>query len=95
MKRALQEQRREHNRRIKILYFAQLRDLIGGRLCEEVHIPDGTSVQDLLSMIAKNNPGINPLMRSISVSINCRIVSRDRLLNSGDEVALLPPIAGG
>jgi molybdopterin converting factor subunit 1 len=95
MKTALHEQRREHNARIKILYFAQLRDLIGGRLCEQVRIPDKTSVQDLLSMIAKNNPGINPLMRSISVSVNYRIVSKDRLLNNGDEVALLPPIAGG
>lgn len=81
--------------RVKVLYFAQLRELLGGKCIEELTLEDKTSAGELVSIITKKYSVTNSLKKSISISINCQIVGRDTLLKDGDEVALLPPVSGG
>ena len=95
MNGAFQIRERKDSIKIKILYFANVREILGGKRYEEMRIADQSRVRDLLSMIAKAYPNINPLLMSISISVNYRIVNRDTLLHDNDEIALIPPITGG
>lgn len=79
---------------VRVIYFAILRQMIGQR--EEVwDIPEGSLVQDLLIQIASKYPKLQGLTSRLAVAINHEYSPLDRPLVAGDEVALLPPVAGG
>jgi molybdopterin converting factor small subunit len=65
--------------KVKVLYFANAKEAAGTQ--EE---------QFILS-----NPTIKDLVKTISISVNRKVISEDILLNDKDEIALLPPVAGG
>lgn len=63
---------------------------------EEVHdIPDNSSTADLLAMVYDRYPDVGRLSGQIRAAVNKEIADGDRLLAEDDEVALLPPVAGG
>lgn len=79
--------------RIRSLFFAAYRDLLG--IAEvEVELPDGASVSDLVQII-RRRPGGEGFPVSPAVAVNREYSRPDRLLNDGDEVAFIPPVAGG
>lgn len=75
---------------ITVLYFGILKDLAG---CDRESVPvsAGMTVNDLLTRL----PKVQPYLKSLAVSINQEFASREAVLNSGDEVGLLPPVSGG
>jgi molybdopterin converting factor small subunit len=82
--------------KIKVLYFAQISEILDGKHYEEIKVPNKTSVQDLLSIISsRNHTKGNFLWHNASITINCKIVDTNSILSDGDEVALLPPVTGG
>ncbi|MEX0642308.1 MAG: MoaD/ThiS family protein [Pirellulales bacterium] len=93
--------------RLHVRYTAQLRAVVG-RAEEEVELPEGSSLADLLINVASQLPDaaaaymITPtgdLQPSLLVAVNqAAVSSRDAAgvpVNSGDVVMLLSPIAGG
>jgi molybdopterin converting factor subunit 1 len=80
--------------KVKVLYFANAKEVAGTR--EEEFILSAPASSDLLlRRILEIHPGIKNLRKTISISVNRKIISEDLLLNDKDEVALLPPVAGG
>lgn len=80
--------------RVKILYFAQLREDRG--LPEEtLEIEDGLRAQDVLERLISRTPSVRALRGSLSIAVNGMIARRDVVLSDGDEVAVLPPVSGG
>jgi len=77
---------------VRLLAFGVLKDTLGPDSAA-ITLPDGVSVGDLLDIISAKHPGIS--LRGIAVSINAEYADRARLLQNGDEVALLPPVSGG
>lgn len=78
---------------IKMLYFAQVRDIT--QIAEEVlEIQQNSTVKDLLDLLGKKYPQILS-EKNLGISINCMISKNDAVLRDSDEVALLPPISGG
>ena len=79
---------------IRVLFFGILKDLVG-RSSDTVELPAGARVDDLLSRYIRHFTRIQEMLPSLALSVNQEYSRSDRLLNDGDEVALLPPVSGG
>ena len=75
---------------VKVLFFGALSE-ISGR--EQQTIELSGKLADLIEMLNTENPGL--LNKRYSIAVNQEIAPVDRDLSDGDEVALLPPFAGG
>lgn len=80
--------------RVRVLFFASYAELAGQEEVEAV-LPAPALVHDLLSWARAVLPGGSRLPERPLVAINRRHVRLDAPLADGDEVALLPPMAGG
>lgn len=80
--------------KINLLLFGSLREAAGeSRL--EVELADGTTLADLRQWLADRNPLVDKLGDRLAGSINMEIADQADVLKDGDEVAFLPPVAGG
>lgn len=77
-----------------MLYFAVLRERLG-REEESLELAEGLTVAHLLGQLAQRHEALAPLLPSLSVAVNQKVVPAATLLANGDEVALLPPVSGG
>jgi molybdopterin converting factor subunit 1 len=80
--------------RIKVLYFAVLRNLCG-QSTEEIDLPTGENVGNLLKLLASRGNAQNKIWDSIAIAVNQEYAQPNLVLQDGDEVALLPPVSGG
>jgi len=80
--------------RVHIRLFASHREILGAdRL--DVELPVGASVADLVDVIAERVPGVKRTLGSTRFAVNREYASSTTILHEGDEVALIPPVAGG
>jgi molybdopterin converting factor subunit 1 len=78
---------------ITVLLFASYADALG-RSQIELDLGSGATVGDVVDRVR----GLGDAMRlpaSPMVAVNEQYSSRDQQLREGDEVALIPPVAGG
>ena len=80
--------------RVRVLYFGVLKD-ISGLGCEEMELPDGASVGDLVMGCRARHGVAAGVWGSIAVAVNQEYAGAGDALEDGDEVALLPPVSGG
>lgn len=80
---------------IKVLFFAQTRELIGkeGITFEG----DNISAQQLVEQLSFNGPQWKSALSSdkLLVAVNQEMMPMQTILKSGDEVAFFPPVTGG
>ncbi len=83
---------------MKLRYFAWLRDRVGFE-SEEIRLPSGVrNVGMLLDWLSTRDERFRDAFEYIEVvlvSVNSQHADRDHPVNDEDEVALVPPIAGG
>jgi molybdopterin converting factor subunit 1 len=78
---------------INVLLFASYADALGaGSL--SLDFGAGATVADVVDRI-RALPGAERLPSVPLVAVNERYAKRERVLESGDEVAIIPPVAGG
>ncbi|MEO8704990.1 MAG: molybdopterin converting factor subunit 1 [Kofleriaceae bacterium] len=80
--------------RVTVLYFAVFRERLG-RTEEALELPDGSRVQDAIELLAGHHAAIAVLRGKFRVAVNAEFCDDDQVLRDGDEVALIPPVAGG
>jgi len=80
--------------RIKVLYFAVLRERRGAP-SETLELPAGGDVAMALAIIAKQHPQIASLLPRVQVAVNQVMAPATALLGEDDELALIPPVSGG
>ena len=80
--------------KIRVQFYAQLRDLIGLR-DSEVELPDSATVRDLLEKIYSQWPSLRAHDKSILIGSGVEFVNRDHKLKAGDEISIMPPVQGG
>jgi molybdopterin synthase catalytic subunit len=80
--------------RVEVLYFAILRERLK-RERETLDLPPGADVRAARAEIAARHPEIAPLLPRVATAINQVISAETRPLADGDELALIPPVAGG
>lgn len=80
--------------KIQLLLFGSLRESVGqSRL--EVELADGATVAILRAWLAERSEIVEKLGDRLAASINMEVADPDDVLEEGDEVAFLPPVAGG
>jgi len=71
-----------------------LKDLVG-RASESIELHDGASIRDLLAHYEAQIPRLKESLPSVALAVNQEYASPETKLQSGDEIALLPPVSGG
>ena len=77
---------------VRVLPFGALKEWLGVSPAS-VELPVDSSVADLIEHLRATRP--TPLLRGIAVSVNAEFASASQVLQTGDEVGLLPPVSGG
>jgi MoaD family protein len=80
--------------KVRVQFYAQLRDLIGMRELE-VDVSESATVQELLDQIYAKQPALRPHDKSILIGANLEFVDRNYNLKAGEEIAIMPPVQGG
>ncbi len=78
---------------ITVLLFASYADAFG-RTHLDVATPPGATVADIVARV-RSEGGANRLPPRPLVAVNHEYADYDRVLVADDEVALIPPVAGG
>jgi len=79
---------------ITVLYFAQIR-LAAGCASENLEVPPGTSVADLLVLLSARHAGLQDHLRVVLCSRNEVWVPRSAQVSAGDRIGVMPPVGGG
>ncbi len=79
---------------VTVLLFASHRDLAGSG-STVVSLPEGATAGALLASLRRRGGGWKELPARSAVAVNRRYATADTVLREGDEVALIPPVAGG
>jgi len=79
---------------VEVLYFAILRERLR-RDKETVALPAGATVGEAMAAIGTLHPDIAALLPQVQVAVNRSMAPAGHPLADGDELALLPPVAGG
>lgn len=77
--------------RLNVVFFAHLRREIGAEQLT-LDVPDGADVRAVAALVEAQH-GLS--LKGCMVAVNETYATPDRALNEGDEVAFLPPVAGG
>jgi molybdopterin converting factor subunit 1 len=80
--------------RIDVLYFAVLRERLK-REEETLELPPAATVATARAAVAAAHPDISPLLPQVRSAVNRQMVGDEHTLCDGDELALIPPVAGG
>ena len=78
---------------VTLLLFASYADAFGAPSLS-VDLPEQATVADLLSVIGQR-PGAHVLPKAPLIAVNQRYAGPSTRIAAGDEVALIPPVAGG
>jgi molybdopterin converting factor small subunit len=79
---------------VRMLTFAGARDIVGAGEVELVLAAPCTAAE-LLEEVCVRYPALVPYRRSIRVAVNGVYAEAGDPVAFGDEVALIPPVAGG
>ena len=80
--------------RIKVLFFATLRDRAGIKSVD-LEIPAETTVQSLKTLVVDEYPGLKETMGTVVISINREFAFDESVVPENAEVAMFPPVSGG
>ncbi len=79
---------------VRMLAFAGARDVLGFAE-SELHLDSPCTASELLDEVCRRYPALVPYQRSIRVAVNGTYAGASDPVTFGDEVALIPPVAGG
>ncbi len=82
---------------VTVRLFGMTKMLAGNQSCLSLALGEGRRVKDVIGLIDAANPQIGELLhkKKVLVSVNQEIAHEDLIVRDGDEIALLPPFAGG
>jgi molybdopterin synthase catalytic subunit len=80
--------------KIRLLFFAVLRD-IAGRSEDALEVPAGTRAGDVWQRLRDEYPVLADYAQPPMIAINESYAAAGTLLCDGDELAFIPPVAGG
>lgn len=79
---------------VQVLYFAAARERAGVDR-EQIELPAGTDLTGLAGELVRRHPSLEGLLDRLRFAVNQEFVTGPHPLTEGDEVALIPPVAGG
>ena len=80
--------------KVRVHFYAQLGDLLGIRE-QDLDLPEGATVRDLLDEIYARQPSLRAHDKSTLIGVGVEFVDRNYSLKPGEEVSIMPPVQGG
>ena len=80
--------------RVKLLFFATLRDRVGTKSME-LDVPSDLTVQGLKDKISHDYPNLKESMKSVLITINREYAFDEAVIPPDAELAMFPPVSGG
>lgn len=82
---------------VTIKLFGMTKLLAGNKTILNIPMDNGSKVKDLVELLRAGHPQIADLIqrKKVLVSVNQDLAHDETLIQEGDEIALLPPFAGG
>ena len=78
---------------VRILYFAALKQVTN--IAGESYDCAGEPVSVLLERVQERHGQLRPLLQHCRVAVNRHFVPLTHVLEVNDEIAIIPPVAGG
>lgn len=79
---------------LEIRLYATLKDKVGQSRVS-VTVPDGATIRDLLDHLGEIYPNLKPSLETVVVSRNRAFAEKEDQIETGDELAMFPPVSGG
>ena len=79
---------------VRLLFFAVLRD-IAGTDERELTVADGTTARDVWQSLRGEYAKLTDYSQPPMIAINESYAAPETILRDGDELAFIPPVAGG
>jgi molybdopterin converting factor subunit 1 len=80
--------------KVRLLFFAVLRD-IAGTDESELTLAEGTTAADVWNTLRRTYAKLADYVQPPLVAVNESYASPETALRDGDELAFIPPVAGG
>jgi len=80
--------------RVKLLFFATLRDRAGVKSVE-MDIPSNFTVKGLKDKISGEYPNLKDSMKSVLISVNREYAFDETVVPANAEIGMFPPVSGG
>ena len=80
--------------RIKLLFFATIRDRAGTKSME-LDVPEDMTVQGLKDKLAEEYPNLRDSMKSVLTTIEREYAFDEAVIPPNAELAMFPPVSGG
>lgn len=80
--------------RIKLLFFATIRDRAGMKSVE-LDIPPDMTIRQLKEKLGADYPALKESMKSVLITINREYAFDETVVPPNAEIALFPPVSGG
>jgi molybdopterin converting factor subunit 1 len=80
--------------KVKVLFFATLRDYAGAKSVE-VEIPLGATVEELTKLLVTTYPHLEKVKEQMMAAINREYASNTEVVPKNAEIAYFPPVSGG
>jgi len=79
---------------VRVHLFARARDLVGKEALS-IELAQGANVGDLKRRLSEERPELKSILQRSAVAVNEEFADDNVQLQSGAEIALLPPVSGG
>ena len=79
---------------VTVKWFGPLREATGTKELG-VRLPDGARLRDLAALLAREHAAFAAMADRLRAAVNQEVADAEARLADGDEVAFLPPVAGG
>lgn len=80
--------------KVRLLFFAVLRD-IAGTDARELDLGDGTTAHDVWQALRAQYAKLADYAQPPLIAVNESYAAPETILREGDELAFIPPVAGG
>jgi molybdopterin converting factor subunit 1 len=80
--------------RVRLLFFATLRDRAGTKSIE-LDVPEDLTILGLKEKISAEYPNLSESMSSVLITINREYAFDEAVIPPGAELAMFPPVSGG
>lgn len=80
--------------RVRVLFFGQLKEIVG-QSEDSAELVEGARLEDLFASYGRRYPKLAGFRHSVVASVNQSLAEWSSPLETGDEIAFLPPVSGG
>jgi molybdopterin synthase sulfur carrier subunit len=80
--------------KVRAELYSRLREIVDASVVE-LSLPEDATVNALFEQLKKRYSELQDFDKSVLFAIGVEFVDRDRVLNDGDTIAMMPPVQGG